>query len=371
MRSTKFIFACVLCFAAMVSVRAAETLTFVSVNAWSGLSYRGFFRAGTYETQEQRTFRYGLLINGLKDLDADVIAVQQANTLPGFARRMARDLGCHYVYAVAKAGVRLGPVGLPVNLREGMVILAKKHLNLRYVGTRRLSGGYAGNFAAAQLHGGTAAMAAAVTVGRRTVYLFVTEWTPSEYAREESLDRRIGQYAAGDLDGEALVSIVSDAVEGRRTRTAEAKKTAEFIEETVKDGPAVVMGSLHALPGSPEIGVLAEAGLVDCWDVNEGPGVTWDAESNSCIREFLLPESDPDFARRDRIDYVYCLGEGIRPAASRIVLAEPTYRVHPSAHYGVLVSIEFQDDVDSGDLRSDSAEHDAAAAGERPIAAVR
>ena len=65
----------------------AEELTFVTLNAWSGLNYKGFFNCEEYETENDRLFREEVLISGLKGLDADVIVLNGINRGGGFFRR--------------------------------------------------------------------------------------------------------------------------------------------------------------------------------------------------------------------------------------------------------------------------------------------
>lgn len=327
----------------MGTLFANETLKFLTINVWSGLTYKGAFTVKTYETKEQRAFRYGILVNELKKLEPDVISVNEANMLPGYARRLARDLDYDFVFDVGLGGVRLGPVGLPTNLREGDVILAKRHLNLSLVGARGLSGGYAGNFASFHFKDSTQIVAAKITVGKREVLVCSTHWHASEFAGNSNLKSLVDRYTNNDLDGEQILSKISDAIEGRVIRLEEARKTIEYIDEIAAELPVVLMGDFNALPRSDELMVLQEAGFADSWSRNRTPGYTWDEVGNTNILKYMAAENPGAAPRRDRIDYIFFKGDGMSLVSSRVVLDKTVYDVHPSDHYGVLSEISISE----------------------------
>src|SRR3990172_5075262 len=96
----------------------------LTINVWTGLTYKGFLRIGEYPNDPNK--RYELLVREIRSLDPDIIAIQEANPLPYYAKRIATDLGYQVVYRAALGGIRLGPIGFPTNLREGGAILVKK-----------------------------------------------------------------------------------------------------------------------------------------------------------------------------------------------------------------------------------------------------
>jgi len=104
-------------------------LKVLDINVWSGLDYIGTLTMGEYESDAVREKRYLALVKQIKELDPDVIGVHEANKIPGYAKRLGTDIGCKVFQHVGVGGVRLGPVGLPWNLREGDAILVKKKLN--------------------------------------------------------------------------------------------------------------------------------------------------------------------------------------------------------------------------------------------------
>jgi hypothetical protein len=311
----------------------AENITVSTFNVWSGLTYRGFFSSGTYEDAATREFRYDLLVDGFSSLAPDVIALQEANPLPSFSQRIATDLGYDAIFDVRQAGVRIGAVGLPANLREGSIILADRERSLQALETKQLSGPGAGNLAAFQFSAGSQITAAQVTVADRPVYVFSTRWTPSLSAEPAELRRLVDSYTGGDISGDQFKELVAEAVEGSERRREEARETMTFINELAGSQPVILMGSFHALPTSAEIEMLREAGFIDVWaNVGRGAGYTYDAQTNTNI---TAHELSIDRSERLRYDYIFIRGNGIYPRRASIIFRQPTFGVHPSDHYGI------------------------------------
>ena len=134
---------------------------------------------GTYETEALREKRYQTLVEQIKELEPDVIGIQEANLLPDYAERLAGDLDMDYIQHIGVSGVRLGPIGLPTNLREGDALLAKKHLGLKFAGRKQLSGGYVGAHASFHFEDATQILAGSIELNGSKVYVFVTHWHSS------------------------------------------------------------------------------------------------------------------------------------------------------------------------------------------------
>ncbi|RMF65903.1 MAG: endonuclease/exonuclease/phosphatase family protein, partial [Calditrichaeota bacterium] len=154
-------------------------LRVVDINVWSGLDYKGKLWMGEYETKLERENRYRALVQQLRALDPDIVGIQEANKLPGYAKRLAGELGYDVFYHVGVGGVRFGPVGLPWNLREGDVILTKKDLHAQFAGRKQLSGGPVGNFFTFHFSDATQVLAVKLVNFGQPVYVFVTHWHAS------------------------------------------------------------------------------------------------------------------------------------------------------------------------------------------------
>jgi endonuclease/exonuclease/phosphatase family metal-dependent hydrolase len=314
----------------------AENISVVTVDVWSGLTYSGIFRVREYENSAAREFRYDLLSAGLADIAPDIIAIQDANPLPAYVERLSGDLGYESVSAVRQAGVRIGPVGLPTNLREGSALLAIRERALTHLSTGQLTGAGAGNVAAFQFGAASNIVAARLQVADRPVYVFTTRWTPSPHADRDRMRTLIDRYDSGDLSGPDLLDLMQEAVDGGARRLDEAERTLVFINEIAGQSPVILMGSFHALPESDEMQLLREAGFVDVWQVvGRGAGATYDPAANTNIRSFELSPSDEP----ERIDYIFIRGDDIAARNVRLIFNRPTYGVFPSDHYGVYAEL--------------------------------
>lgn len=321
----------------------AETLTVVTINVWSGLDYRGSLKMGEYEEKGVRERRTRALVAELQALAPDVVALNEANRLPGYARRLARELGFDRVWHVGIGGLRAGPVGLPVNLREGDVILARPELELKRAGRKQLSGGPVGNFFTAHLADATQVVAGRLRVGGRTVYVFCTHWHASAFPTETYRAELQRRRTAGSLDEKGYEKLLAEAVDGREWRLGEAQETLAFVERVAGAEPAILLGDFNALPESEEIALLRAAGFVDAFAAaGSGPGITWDEEGNANIR--LQRETYPDEVPQDppnkRIDYIFLRGAGLEATRAEVVLNRTVEGLYPSDHYGVLAEIE-------------------------------
>ncbi len=335
----------ILCIILFLPVFAsAETIRVITINVWSGLTYRGAFRNGEYEDGRARNFRHELLIKDLKDLDADIISINEANMLPGYARDLAAELGYGFVYHVRRGGLRIGPVGFPLNLREGDAILAKEELGLSFLGRSKLSGGAAGNVFSIQTGDVTQIVGATVSVGGRTVYVFTTHWHKSEFAYRDNMVALIDAFQAEQINDTSLLETLRDAIEGKKRRLKDAENTIEYINGIAGEAPVILAGSFEALPGSEEIQLIKDAGFIDTFAVaGRGPGYTYDEKGNTNITEYYLTEkTDWREPRQDRLDYIFVRGDTILALNSRTVFTSSTYGVHPSDHYGVLTEISIE-----------------------------
>lgn len=325
---------------------AAEPIRVVTMNAWSGLTYRGLFSVGRYEEEAAREFRHELLTRRLSELEPDIVGLNEVNPLPALARSIGEALQYAFVYRVRRGGVRIGPIGLPANLREGDQILAREAYNLLDAGSETLTGGPAGNVVSFQFGEASQILAATVSLAGRTAHIFVTNWHGSEFDNLESLIKLAELYAEGEIDGEAYTTAVRDAVRGSDIRLEQARESLVFINKVAGHEPAILMGTLNALPGSEEIRLIEEAGFRDVWkEAGRGDGFTWDPRTNSNILEFGSSDR-PQQSTRRRIDYIFVRGDAIRVESAAVVLDTPTFGIHPSDHYGVAADLVIAEPVD-------------------------
>ncbi|HUX93666.1 MAG TPA: hypothetical protein VMV36_07655, partial [Ignavibacteriaceae bacterium] len=97
---------------------------------------------GEYETSERKELRFNLLLHQLRIIKPDVIFLQEANPVGKYSSRLADSLCFYEIHQVCNAGIKLGTIGLPLNLKEGIAILADKKLHLKYFDVWKLGGSF-------------------------------------------------------------------------------------------------------------------------------------------------------------------------------------------------------------------------------------
>lgn len=320
----------------------AQQLKVVTINVWSGLDYIGSFKMGEYESRETREQRYQILINQLKELDPDIIAINEANKLPRYARRIARDMDCDFIQHPGVAGIHLGPIGMPVNLREGDVILAKKYLHLKSPKHEQLSGGYVGRFFTFHFQDATQVIGGKINVGGQDIYIFNTHSHSSKFANRETLETITEQYLSGEISDDDYLSTVTDAINGKKWRMAEMRKLVEFINKTAGQNPVILAGDFNDLADSEPIAILLQNGFTDTYAaVNSDPGYTWDEFLNrNILTHYQDKIPDEKTARRDRIDYIFSRGVELNINESKVVMNKIENGLHPSDHFGVMTTFK-------------------------------
>ncbi|TAL31733.1 MAG: hypothetical protein EPN93_16745 [Spirochaetes bacterium] len=351
-----------LCVVSIACSRAAESpawdrpsLGVLDINIWSGLDYKGNVTMGEYESPETREVRYQALLKQVRALDPDVIGVHEANKLPAYIDRLARDLDCDAIWHVGVGGVRAGAVGLPWNLREGDALLAKKGLRLECVKRLQLSGGPVGNFFTFHFEDATQVIAARITVKGSPVYVFSTHWHASPLDAPDVRAKLAELRASMKSPDEEYKSAIAEIDAGAAWRMDEAVKTLALADELATGTTALIIGDFNSIAELPELKLLEKGGFVNTFGaLNPGkPGFTWDPVRNenqkkhyaarpknpSLMDEFSFWE---DHAQR-RIDHILLRG-GVKPVLvpreSRVVLDEIVDGVHTSDHFGIYTKFD-------------------------------
>ena len=123
-----------------------QTFKVVTYNAWHGLN-AGSFWVTPSETPKRHQARFQLQIRQLVRVNADIVFLQEVNPLPQRAEDYVNELkayGLEYseVHQVDACGIRVSQNrALISELNNGLVILAKKGLQLRPIEGLKLNGG--------------------------------------------------------------------------------------------------------------------------------------------------------------------------------------------------------------------------------------
>ncbi|HDP80514.1 MAG TPA: hypothetical protein ENN21_06690, partial [Spirochaetes bacterium] len=253
-----------------------KTLTVMTINVWSGLDYKGTLKMGEYENEERRNKRYRALLAEIAEKSPDIIGINEANFLPGYARTLAADAGYDVIYHVGVAGLKVFRVGLPWNLKEGDCILAKKDLGLQWVGRKQLSGGgFIWNNLSFHTADATQVVVGRIRVNGVDIYAAVTHWHASP-ANTIEMKKKLNELKKkwGYTDSQ-LDDAERKLIEDQQWRMEEARLMAAYLREVVPAGAKlVVMGDFNAVVESPEVKLFLDSGY---WDAYRGPrGYTWD-----------------------------------------------------------------------------------------------
>ncbi len=316
-----------------VSQAPAETVDLLLFNTWNGLSRGGFFAEKDLEEPGARDFRRELLERGIAEYEPDILGLLELNPLPKSAESLGETFSLKSVYQADRGGVRIGPVGLPANLRSGMALFCGKEFPLEDRAVRKLTGGMPGELL--QIGDAALVLYGVTEIEDRRVHLFITHWDESLYSRESDLKLLIEEYDSEEIDTKELTALIKRAAKSRELRLKQAAATLDFINEVAGGEPAILMGTLAVHPESEELAVLKNAGFRD---TRERGGATWDEENNPNTSE--AGDLYAAGISQDRVDYVLIRGEGIRSRSSSIVFNQETYGAYPSDHYGLLVRLE-------------------------------
>ncbi|MDP2915450.1 MAG: BamA/TamA family outer membrane protein [Candidatus Aminicenantes bacterium] len=227
----------------------APRLRLLTINAWSGLDYEGFFKFGEYEPAERRERRFAALVEQIQKLDPDVVFVQEANFAGRYARRLAKSLGFTEIHQVVNGGIKFGPVGLPGNFKEGMAILARPSLDLRRHDVWKLSGPFGLYGDVLTFHFGEAVFS---LVGR-----IMVKNTPI-YNENIEYSRRPVNAAGRKRQGLALAEAIDSGI-GRRIDYILLNNS--FRPEDVLSSTVVVDSMESGVHASDHFGVAAEVDL--------------------------------------------------------------------------------------------------------------
>lgn len=264
-----------------------DQLSVVTFNLWHGLNPTGIYRFDEYDKPGEKMARLSHFIEQAKALDPDILFLQEVNPVPSLSKQIARELNCDVVFITDNAGMKIGPVGLPVNLRSGLAILAKKRLHLKELGGKKLSGpfGRCGRFLSVQFLEFRYVQAASVVFQNEEILLLNTHLHHGLEVTEEFL-RIIDKLVREDkvAQGEALeaIKIGHGAAKRRKNELITALDFARL--HNFEDLPVLFAGDFNASSDAPELMWLKdEIGFRSVTNDNDSlhPIFTWDPKRNA------------------------------------------------------------------------------------------
>lgn len=342
---------------------SSQTLSILTINVWFGLEERGILRMKPLESDEQREKRYQLLVAELRQLQPDLIAIQEANPIPQYSSRLATDLGYDEIHKVHNGGIKIGSLGIPRNLRMGLVLLAKKRFHLRWIGARQISGdpfGLYGDFLCFHFTDSRHIMAGKALVNEKPLYILHTHTYAGPPKSDEIFDLLNRYRDQGKFSGKEYRAYRSTLNRISHRQAQEIERILAFLKETAGADPAVLLGDFNMTEDNPLMVRLVKEGRL--WDTyriaNPGKqGVTWDGENNENTRflggiarqrarlKRICDQLRAEYDRKSRrIDYIFlnsAFGQD-QILESRVVLDGAVDGVHPSDHYGVMTVVSLK-----------------------------
>ena len=334
------------------------SLKIVSINVWSGLDYVGNFSVGEYETPEQREKRFAILIQQLTSLDADVIFIQEGNPIGLYSSRLADALTMDEVHQVCNAGIHTGCIGLPLNLKEGIAILAKPGLQLRELDVWKLSGGFGiyGDYITVHFDESNFALVGKILVGGVPIVL-VNAHLSAAPPRRPDLMHYLDTLCCQMTDGKAQFQKISDYWnEGLEKKKEEFTELTNRLQSLSPGVPLIVGGDFNTETDDTLLtNFISECKLHESLSTDRSSGHTWDPTRNRNISFSLRPQDANgglltgydllschyDSSVR-QIDYIFlndCLNRS-SVAEQHIVLDSVIDGTQASDHFGVLSRIE-------------------------------
>lgn len=334
-------------------------LRLLNLNTWHALSFRPGFRTEIVQSPEARELRTQALLQGIRELEPDVVALQECFPQPAFARRVASAFSFQYASCVMNAGVRILGVGVPLGLSsgEGLAILSRPGLRMRPLGARSLSGiGFVGPRLSLQLTPRQMALSCALDCAGRSVRVVTGhlryEWATLEGFRAGwSALRERG--AVPELPAPGLLREVSANI---AARDAELAALAGFVDEHRARAPTVFAGDLNLDDDAPQLArfcerlsmasALAARGDSRCtWDPDRNPNTRPSTDlrhADGTLRDLRARVASYHDQAPQRPDHVL-VERGppwLRLVDARVVLDSPRGGILPSDHYGILADFE-------------------------------
>lgn len=324
---------------------------------------------GEHETSTQREKRFQLLVDRLRKQNADVIALQEVNPVANMSTRLADSLGFDCIYQRVNSGFKIYTLGIPTNLNEGIALLARKSLNMKFVDVWDLSTGIGVIGNTFSLHFSEKNIALVGKISINGCSLFVLNCHLSASVPADSLSMHKLQEII--LSHPSMSHDLEDYKESLMCQSNERKRQIANLIEKIGDlnleFPIILLGDFNATPNSHgTFKTYKRSNFLDAFAAaGRDSSVTWDPAHNSNIvfshDTTVLSESkkDPldllatwyDGSPR-RIDYILLssLFQKNDIQNTDIFLNEPQDGLFASDHYGVYTVIDVTSAIRGGKI---------------------
>lgn len=361
-------------------------LKVITFNIWSGLDYKGTLKMGWYEEKKIREKRYNLLIDSLKKIDADIIVLNEVNNLPWFARKIAKSLGYDYISYTGVSGLKIGPFGLPINLKEGDVILTKKKYGLEFMGRIRLEKkkGYVGNLFSLHTDDATQAIIGKIIAAGKS-YIVINTHLHASLINDEATNSLLSNLRNKyKQDINIVNNIKNEIIKEVKWRQDSINILIDYIKDKFPNEKIILCGDFNTTYKTTEIEKLKDYGFYSSYiNYYKMKGIdlfkkdifgnlinkkidyfTWNPDTNlNIIKYYKTPfinkekdllnskkvkltvnifKSYSDLQKR-KIDYIFLKNiEKSKIIESKVIFNTPIEGLNLSDHYGVLTVISVE-----------------------------
>ena len=335
-----------------------KSLRLLTINVWSGLDYVGSWRMGEYESADRREIRFQLLLAQIRQIDPDVILLQEANPVSQFAARLSDSLSFDQIHQVCNAGIKFGPIGIPSNFKEGIAILARRSLDLKPHDVWKLSGspGLYGDILSIHFDESIFSIVGKIRVGETLVYI-VNVHLVAAMPIDSALGRSFSAYRdKEELSAQEYESALQEWHEKAVCQTGEIVRLREGLSELSANIPVIVAGDFNATTDSPTLkNFLSDGRFFEVIDpLSPRESTTWDPRINENIvfsTRILDARGDTvapygrisalyDAVTR-KIDHIFLSNNFTREdvSPSRVAIESSMSNVHASDHFGIAADI--------------------------------
>jgi endonuclease/exonuclease/phosphatase family metal-dependent hydrolase len=349
-------------------------LRVLTFNVWHGLRSGESRTKFPGEDEERRERRFAWQIRSIRQLDPDVLFLQEVNPNQRGARNYARALGYEEIHKVTSCGIHIPPIKIPKNVNEGLAILARPGLGLRRVQTKRLSGNAACTATfGLQTKESRYVLLGEITVEGSKVLLATTHLSSPPYVPPGFFGGLQRLVSDGVLTSEQQGEIVGKIERKRARNLMETQRLVAQIErhrmtssDAGRPAPVILGGDFNTEPATAPIVAIEASGLRN---VATGPEfLTWDPvrnHENQAIgsrRGWPVPTYDleqveellePRRTTARQIDFLFVSEEG-KVVSSKMAMDQDRHGIFPSDHFGILAVIDL--DLDAPGLAQPDAD---------------
>ena len=276
-------------------------LRVATLNTWNGLNGKGRLQFGVLETRAERMERLQRQVSLLKDLDADVILLQEVNPLPFRAHWYAVQLDKKEYNVTSNSGIKLG-WGPPYNLNEGLCVLVPHGWRCEFLGKFKLSGQLSfypfrvsqvrSPYLSLQFHEARVATAMRLWIpedrvsghpGKTKSILIATAHLHHPPSLSLSNQELWQNEIRSGLSADEVVFLESEFRKSNSRRTKEMDSLGVWLQGLRKAGESMILGGdFNCEEGSDPYKSLVRKGWSDLWSlgVSGGPEATWDPGLN-------------------------------------------------------------------------------------------